>query len=84
MLFHNLRKLLDLTTSPTRVGAGIEPLIFAYIDLGDFKSAAETLDRMKEIESDHRGLTNPDIQLHLARGDFSVAQKSSIVWYRMG
>ncbi len=67
------RKVIDLTTGPTRVGEEVERLIFAYIDLRDFKSAAETIDRMKEIDSDIF-VINADIQLQLARGEFSAAR----------
>ena len=68
------RKVVDLTTSPTRVGMNVGQLIFAYIDLRDFKSAAETIDRMNEYESDNGAVINTDIQLQLARGEFSAAR----------
>ena len=47
-----LRKVVDLTAGPTRVGADIHALLFAYIDVGDFKSAAEIIARMNEFEPD--------------------------------
>lgn len=67
------RKVVDLKTGPTRVDVDVERLIFAYIDLRDFKSAAETIARMNDLEWD-KIVINADIQLQLARGEFSAAR----------
>jgi len=68
------RKVVDLTTGPTKVDPIVEWLIGAFIDIGDFASAAKTIERMKEYEPDSFEVLNSDIQLQLARGEFSAAQ----------
>ena len=68
------RKMVDLTTGPTKVGPQAQFLTMAYIDIGDFASAAETIDRMKEYEPDNFSVINSDIQLQLAHGEFSAAR----------
>lgn len=69
-----IKKVVDLTTGPTKVGPEVEALIMVYIDIGDFASAGETIDRMKEYESDNFWVINSEIQLQLARGEFSAAR----------
>ena len=68
------RKIVDLTTGVTRAGLNIELLALTYIDIGDYTSAAQVIRQTKELEPDHVGATNSDIQLQLARGDITAAR----------
>jgi len=69
-----LRKVVDLTTGPTKIGRGVPMLLSTYVNIGDYDSAAQTIRRMKEFEPDHFRIISSEIQLRLARGDFSAAR----------
>lgn len=69
-----LRKVVDLTTGPTKIGRGVPILLSTYVNIGDYDSAAHTIRRMKELEPDQFRITSSEIQLQLARGDFSAAR----------
>ena len=67
-------KVVDLTTGPTKVGWAEGHLTSIYTDIGDYKSAAQIIRRMREFEPDNFGATNSEIHLLLSRGNFSAAR----------
>ncbi|MCH8073406.1 MAG: tetratricopeptide repeat protein [Proteobacteria bacterium] len=67
-------KVVDLTSGPTKAGVMAELLTMIYVDMGDYESAGKFVRRMKEIEADHFSIINAEIQLQIARGNFSVAR----------
>ena len=69
-----LKKLVDLTAGPTKAGLNMGLLALTYVDIGDYTSAAQLIRRTRELEPDHFDATNSDIQLQLARGNFSAAR----------
>jgi len=69
-----LSRIVDQTTGPTKAGLSIAALASAYVDIGDYTSAANLIRRAKELEPDHNGAINSEIHLQLARRDFSAAR----------
>ena len=68
------RKVVDLSTGPTKSGQGIGRLTSIYVDIGDYASAAQVIRRSKELEPDKFGAINSEIHLQLARRDFPAAR----------
>ena len=68
-----IRKYVDLATSSDMSDLMRIFLISAYVNFGDYTSAAQMIRRAKEIEPDF-GASNIEIHLLLARGDFSAAR----------
>jgi TolB-like protein/Tfp pilus assembly protein PilF len=69
-----IRKAVDLSTGPTKASPYIGLLASTYVDIGDYESAAQVIRRTKELEPNHLGATNREIQLQLALGDYSAAR----------
>jgi len=68
------RKVVDLSTGPTKSGQGIGRLTSIYVDIGDYASAAQVIRRSKELEPDKFGAIDSEIHLQLARRDFPAAR----------
>ena len=67
-------KIVEETTGPSKVGRMTAALAMSYVDIGDYKSAENLIRRSKELEPDNFSVINSEVQLHLARGDFSAAR----------
>lgn len=74
------KKVDELTAGPTKVGLAAENLALLYVDIGDYDSAAQVIRRTRELEPQHFAATNSEIQLLLARGDFSTARDIVHSW----